>query len=96
MYRLYFYAVYEHFVHLKIVVPYVLNIHLNAHLNVYLIHMARRSLNERNVRKLRKNTSGTTLVSLPIELVRELRWRDKQKVVVRKSGSKLIVEDWKG
>ena len=57
--------------------------------------MARRNLEDRNIRKLRKNEGGTTLVSLPIEYVRELRWQDRQKVVVTKQGNKLIIEDWK-
>ncbi len=57
--------------------------------------MARRELSERNVRKLLKNGGGTTLVSLPKEFVEALGWRSKQKVVVRKSGQKLIIEDWK-
>ncbi len=34
-------------------------------------------------------------VTLPIELVRELGWREKQKVVVKKRGSGLLIEDWK-
>jgi antitoxin component of MazEF toxin-antitoxin module len=34
-------------------------------------------------------------VTLPIELMRELKWREKQKVVVTKRGNKLIIEDWK-
>lgn len=57
--------------------------------------MARRNLEDRNVRTLRKNEGGTTLVSLPIEYVRALRWQDRQKVVVTKHGNKLIIEDWK-
>jgi len=58
--------------------------------------MARRKLDERNIRKLSKVGRGRTMsVTLPIELVRELKWREKQKVVVTKKGSKLIIEDWK-
>ncbi len=34
-------------------------------------------------------------VTLPIELVRELGWREKQKVVVKKRGQSLMIEDWK-
>ena len=56
--------------------------------------MARRSFDERNVRKLLKNNGGTTLVSLPKEFVDALGWRGKQKVVVKKSGKCLIIEDW--
>jgi len=57
--------------------------------------MARRNLEDRNVRKLRKNSGGTTLVSLPIEFIRELRWRDGQKVTVKKKGRSIVIEDWK-
>jgi len=58
--------------------------------------MGRRSLGERNVRKLSKVGGGRTMVvSIPIEFVRELGWREKQKVVVRKRGKHLIIEDWK-
>jgi len=57
--------------------------------------MARRDLKDRNIRKLYKNKSGTTLVSLPKEIVDSLRWRDGQKVVVKQSGKKIIIEDWK-
>ncbi|MBP9760331.1 MAG: AbrB/MazE/SpoVT family DNA-binding domain-containing protein [Candidatus Pacebacteria bacterium] len=58
--------------------------------------MARRPLEERNIRKLNKTGRGRTItVSLPIEFVRELGWREKQKVVVTKRGGRLIIEDWK-
>ena len=58
--------------------------------------MARRSLEERNIRKLSRVGRGRTIaVTLPIELVRELKWREKQKVVVKKRGKGLIIEDWK-
>lgn len=58
--------------------------------------MARRTLEERNIRKLNRVGRGRTIsVTLPIELVRELGWREKQKVVVKKRGQGLIIEDWK-
>ena len=58
--------------------------------------MARRRLEDRNIRKLTRTGSGKSIsVVLPIELIRELKWQDRQKVVVRKRGSKLVIEDWK-
>ncbi|MFT7507811.1 MAG: hypothetical protein ACI92I_000980 [Acidimicrobiales bacterium] len=57
--------------------------------------MARRKLEDREVRKLYKTTAGSVLVSLPIELVRELKWRDGQKVVVKKRGEGISIVDWK-
>ena len=56
--------------------------------------MARRKLEDKNIRKLLKNSGGSIQVTLPIEFIRELKWRDKQKVVVEKSGKSLIIKDW--
>ncbi|MFT5036640.1 MAG: antitoxin component of MazEF toxin-antitoxin module [Candidatus Azotimanducaceae bacterium] len=56
--------------------------------------MARRSLNERSIRKLTKTGGGSITVTLPIEIVRELKWRDKQKVVVTKRGKGIFIADW--
>jgi virulence-associated protein VagC len=57
--------------------------------------MARRKLEKRNIRKLTRTGGGKSIsVTLPIEFVRELKWRDRQKVVIRKSGKKLVIADW--
>lgn len=55
--------------------------------------MARRSLKDRNVRKIFKS-SKSYCVTLPIEMVRELKWRETQKVVFKKSGKGLKIVDW--
>jgi len=58
--------------------------------------MPRKSLEDRNVRKLFRIGNGDSIaVTIPIELARELKLRAKQKVTVRKYGDKLIIEDWK-
>jgi antitoxin component of MazEF toxin-antitoxin module len=57
--------------------------------------MARKKLEERNVRKLTKVGQQSIAVTLPIEIVRELGWRERQKVVVKKSGKNLLISDWK-
>lgn len=62
---------------------------------LYYTHMPRRTLEDREIRKLYKNSGGTVIVSIPIELVRELGWRDGQKVVVKKKGKGVSIEDWK-
>ena len=49
----------------------------------------------RSVRKLQKVSAVTITVSLPITLVRKLKWREGQRVVVTQSGNKLVVEDFK-
>ena len=59
--------------------------------------MPRRKIAEENVRKLtRMGSGGGSLgLTIPKELVKELGLRERQKVVVKKSGEKLVVEDWK-
>lgn len=56
--------------------------------------MARRKLEDRGTRKLSKRTNGSYQVTLPVEIVRELKWKSGQKLVLRKSGNKIIIEDW--
>ena len=49
------------------------------------------------MRKLTKIAGGTSYaITLPIEYIREMKWKERQKLVVKKSGNKLIIEDWKG
>ena len=57
--------------------------------------MARRKREDYNVRSLNKNGSGGIGVTLPIEEIRKLKWKSKQKVVITRKGKKLIIEDWK-
>lgn len=52
-------------------------------------------MEDNKIRKLSKIGNKSIAVTLPIELVRELKWKEKQKVVVKKRGKKLVVEDWK-
>ena len=34
-------------------------------------------------------------LTLPIQFLRKLKWRDRQKVVVTLRGKKLTIKDWK-
>ena len=57
--------------------------------------MGRRSIENHHVRNLMKTSGGTTyIVSLPIEVVRELKWQAKQKLVVTKHGDGILIRDW--
>lgn len=58
--------------------------------------MAQRKLKEKNIRKLiRMGRQGKSLgLTLPIEIVEKLKWKERQKVVVRLSGKKITIEDW--
>ena len=47
-----------------------------------------------NIRKVQQS-HGSYFVGLPIEIVRALKMRERQKVVVKLRGKKIIIEDWK-
>jgi antitoxin component of MazEF toxin-antitoxin module len=59
--------------------------------------MAQRKLKDKNIRKLtRMGREGKSLgLTLPIEIVEKLKWKERQRVVVKQSGKKIIIEDWK-
>jgi len=50
---------------------------------------------KRYVRKLTGMGDYSMYVILPKAVLRELRWRKGQKVVVRRSSDKIVIEDWK-
>jgi len=56
--------------------------------------MARRRLEKKNIRKLTKLGGKSIAVTIPIDMIRELKWRERQKVVVKKVGKRIIIEDW--
>ena len=55
--------------------------------------MSRRKSSEENVRKLMKNGNCYAL-TLPIDIIRELGWRKRQKVVVKRRGQGVVISDW--
>lgn len=59
--------------------------------------MARQKVGEENVRKLQRTGQDgqTYAVTLPKELIAELKWQKKQKVVIEKHGKTLVIKDWK-
>lgn len=56
--------------------------------------MSRRKLKNKNIRKLSRIGDKSIGLTLPIEIVRKLKWREKQKVVVKLRGKRIIIEDW--
>ena len=58
-------------------------------------YMARVKLEDRNTRKIAKDSRGSVRITLPIEIIRDLKWRDGQKVVVKRRGEGILIEDWK-
>jgi hypothetical protein len=48
------------------------------------------------VRKLTRMGRGRSFgITLPIAMIRQLRWRERQKLTVRLANQKIIVEDWR-
>ncbi len=56
--------------------------------------MSTRKLKDSEIRKVIK-LGNSLAVTLPKAITNELKWREKQKLVVRKQGNKIIIEDWK-
>jgi hypothetical protein len=57
--------------------------------------MANKKTNETNIRKLTKIGKQSIGLTLPIELVRNLGWRERQKVVVKKIRGGIVIRDWR-
>lgn len=55
--------------------------------------MSRQKLKNKNIRKIMRS-GNSYAVSIPMEIIKEFNWREKQKVVVKKSGKKIIIQDW--
>lgn len=49
---------------------------------------------QNNVRKL-QHSSRSYLLRLPPDIIRELGWKERQKLVVKKSGKGISIQDWK-
>jgi len=56
--------------------------------------MARRKLEDNHIRKIIKS-GDSYAITIPIEIMREFKWREKQKVVIKKRGKSFSVSDWK-
>ena len=56
----------------------------------------KRKLGENNIRKITKMGGGASYgITIPIEMMRVLSWKERQKVVVKMERKKLIIKDWK-
>lgn len=56
--------------------------------------MGMRTLEDQTIRNITQNSTGTYAVTLPIGDIRKLGWRKGQKIVIKRRGNKLIIEDW--
>jgi antitoxin component of MazEF toxin-antitoxin module len=57
--------------------------------------MANRGSRDKNTRKLYKVGGKSIGLTLPIDLVRKIGWREKQKVTVKRVRGGILVKDWK-
>ncbi len=59
--------------------------------------MTTRKIEERDIRSLSKSSKGTSYyVTIPIEYIRKLKWRSKQKLEVKLYQDRIIIRDWEG
>lgn len=57
--------------------------------------MSGRKIENRNIRKITKVAGGASYsVTLPIEMVRKLKWKERQKVAVSLRGKTISIKDW--
>ena len=54
-----------------------------------------RKLQNQHIRKLVKAGKQSISVTLPIEMVRELGWREGQKVTVKRVSRGMLIRDWR-
>lgn len=57
--------------------------------------MSTKKIDQKNIRKLTKVGGKSIAVTIPIDMLRTLNWREKQKVIVKLKDKKIIVQDWK-
>lgn len=57
--------------------------------------MSVRKAEDKNIRKLARVGNTSVGVTLPVEMVRELGWKLKQKVVVKRIHGGVEIKDWK-
>jgi len=50
---------------------------------------------QKETRKIVKNGRESYYINIPKNFLKEFGWKERQKLTIRKSGKKLIVEDWK-
>jgi antitoxin component of MazEF toxin-antitoxin module len=53
----------------------------------------RRKLEDKNIRKVFKK-SGSYCVTVPIEIIKDLKIREGQKLEFRKRGGDIVISDW--
>lgn len=55
--------------------------------------MTMRKMENSEIRKIFRH-GDSRAITLPAELLRELGWRDNQKLVAKKYGNGILIQDW--
>jgi bifunctional DNA-binding transcriptional regulator/antitoxin component of YhaV-PrlF toxin-antitoxin module len=56
----------------------------------------RRKSEEKNIRKITKMAGGASYgLTIPIEMIRDLGWREKQKVKVKRISGGIVIRDYR-
>ena len=66
---------------------------LYTYTNTY-INMADKKYSDRNIRKITRNGTSHS-VSIPVEFLKQLGWKERQKVVVKKIRGGIQIKDWR-
>ncbi|MFZ3074121.1 MAG: hypothetical protein WA093_03275 [Minisyncoccales bacterium] len=53
-----------------------------------------RKTSEKNIRQLTRLGKTSLSITIPRDLIIELGWRENQKMVVKKRGKVITIEDW--
>jgi len=56
--------------------------------------MTTRKLTDKNIRKIIKN-GNSLAITLPVEMIRDLGWREKQKLKVSRVKGVILIKDWR-
>lgn len=57
--------------------------------------MPNKKYQDRNIRKLTRVGKASFAVTIPVEYVGQLKWKEKQKLKVILKGRSLIIRDWR-
>lgn len=58
--------------------------------------MTRRKNEEKDIRSLTKISGGSSYaITIPIDYIRDLKWKEKQKLEVKRYHDRIIIRDWK-
>ncbi len=71
---------------------YVIFVYVNVYVNEKTMSLSKTG--NQPIRKITKVGKHSYAITIPMDYIRELKWRERQKVTVTKRGKKLIIEDW--